>query len=204
LAHSCTGALRCYATGREGEITLDYRKEFLPEVTLAAQAIYKKLKEKFPYSDLCIWDTTVLNQFMLHLPSQVYIMVEMNRESTTSGFYFLRELKKSVFVEPTADILEKYADKEKEVFIVKPLISEAPTLLVNEVETAAIEKILIDIFCDEVIFQAQQGAEMRLIFREAFCKYRINQNRMLRYADRRGKKEEVDQFVKSISKFWQN
>jgi len=62
---------------------------------------------------------------------------------------------------------------------------------------------LVDIFCDEVIFSSQQGAEKRTIFTEAFAKYTINQSKMLRYADRRRKKEELDQFVKTISNFWQ-
>lgn len=74
---------------------------------------------------------------------------------------------------------------------------------INGVKTATIEKILVDIFCDEVIFSAQQGAEKRTIFEGAFAKYTINQNKMLRYADRRRKKDELNQFVKSISKLWQ-
>jgi hypothetical protein len=62
---------------------------------------------------------------------------------------------------------------------------------------------LVDIFCDDVIFSAQQGAEKRTIFEEALAKYTINQSKMLRYADRRPKKEELNQFVKSFSNFWQ-
>ncbi|MBX2965948.1 MAG: hypothetical protein KF845_07365 [Cyclobacteriaceae bacterium] len=69
-------------------------------------------------------------------------------------------------------------------------------------ETATIEKMLVDIFCDDVIFSAQQGAEMRTIFKNAFDKYTINQSKMLRYADRRRKKEQLSQFVKTISNLW--
>jgi hypothetical protein len=92
---------------------------------------------------------------------------------------------------------------EKEAIIIKPLISEAPTQNIKEVETATIEKILVDIFCDDVIFYAQQGAEKRTIFKEAFTKYTINQSKMLRYADRRRKKEELNQFIQTISNLWQ-
>jgi hypothetical protein len=116
----------------------------------------------------------------------------------------LCEIKKSVFVEPTTDILEKYIVNEKEIFIIKPLVSEAPTQKINGVETTSLEKILVDIFCDDVIFSAQQGAEMRTIFKNAFDKYTINQSKMLRYADRRRKKEELKQFVTTISNLWQH
>ena len=49
--------------------------------------------------------------------------------------------------------------------------------------------MLVDVFCDDVIFSAQQGSEMRTLFKEALSKYSVNENRMLRYADRRRKKE---------------
>ena len=130
-------------------------------------------------------------------------MIETDKETTNSVFYFLREIRKSVFVEPTSDILEKYIVNEKDICIVKPLISEAPTKNINGVETATIEKMLVDIFCDDVIFSAQQGAEMRTIFKEAFTKYTINQSKMHRYADRRRKKEELTKFARTISNLWQ-
>jgi hypothetical protein len=130
-------------------------------------------------------------------------LVETDKETTNSVFYFLREIKKSVFIEPTNDILEKYNVNERETFIIKPIISEAPTQNINGIETITIEKMLVDIFCDDVIFSAQQGGEMRTIFKNAFEKYTINQSKMLRYADRRRKKEELNQFIKTISNLWQ-
>ena len=140
---------------------------------------------------------------MQHQPNHFFILVETDKETTNSVFYFLREIKKSVFIEPTNDILEKYNVNERETFIIKPIISEAPTQNINGIETVTIEKMLVDIFCDDVIFSAQQGGEMRTIFKNAFEKYTINQSKMLRYADRRRKKEELNQFIKTISNLWQ-
>lgn len=42
---------------------------------------------------------------------------------------------------------------------------------------------------------------MKTIFREAFTKHTINRSRLMRYADRREKKEELGGFVKTILKF---
>lgn len=140
---------------------------------------------------------------MLHQPNQFFVLVETDKETTNGVFYFLREIKKSVFIEPTKDILEKYVVNENEIFVIKPLISEAPTQNINEIKTASIEKMLVDIFCDDAIFSAQQGAEMRTIFKNVFDKYTINQSKMLRYADRRKKKKELNRFVKTISSLWQ-
>ncbi len=186
-----------------GKFTLGKGKNYIPEISPAIKTIFKKLKTEFPYANLCVWNTSVLNEFMLHQPSRFFVLVETDKDITNAVFYFLREIKKSVFIEPTTDILEKYAINEKEVFIIKPLVSEVPTQNINGVETASIEKILVDIFCDDVTFSAQQGAEMRTIFKEAFAKYTINQSKMLRYADRRRKKEELNQFAKTTTNLWQ-
>ncbi len=187
-----------------GKFTLGKGRNYVPEISTTTKNIFKKLKAEFPYANLCVWNTSVINEFMQHQPNRFFVLVETDKETTNSVFYFLREIKKSVFIEPTNDILEKYIVNEKEIFIVKPLVSEAPTQNVNDVETTTIEKMLVDIFCDDIIFSAQQGAEMRTIFKEAFAKYTINQSKMLRYADRRRKKEELNQFVKTISNLWQH
>jgi len=186
-----------------GKFKLGEGRKYIPEISSVTKSVFKKLKAEFPYANFCVWNTSVLNEFMKHQPNRFFILVETDKETINSAFYFLREIKKSVFIEPTNDILEKYIFNEKEVFVIRPLISEAPTQNINEVETATIEKILVDIFCDDVIFSAQQGAEKRTVFKEAFTKYTINQSKMLRYANRRRKKEELNQFVKTISNFWQ-
>jgi hypothetical protein len=116
-----------------------------------------------------------------------------------SIFYFLKDLNFSVFLEPTTDILEKYTPDNKQIIIIKPLISEAPLITVNGITTVSIEKILVDIFCDSITFSAQQGSEMRTIFETAFTKYTVNQSKILRYTNRRRKKENFIEFISTIS-----
>lgn len=186
-----------------GKFRLGEGRKFIPEISSSTKSIFKKLKTEFPFANLCIWNTSVLNEFMQHQPNRFFLIVETDKETANAAFYFLRGIKKSVFIEPTKDILDKYIANEKEVIVIKPLISEAPTEQIKEIEAPTLEKILVDVFCDDVIFSAQQGAELRTIFREAFTKYTLNQNKMLRYADRRRKKKELNQFAKTITNFWQ-
>ena len=108
---------------------------------------------------------------------------------------------KNIFLEPTSDFLSLYASSEKEVIIIKSLVSEALMQKVKRVQTTTIEKLLVDIFCDEIVFAAQQGGEMQTIFRNAFEKYLINENKMLRYAGRRNKKEAFTIYLNKVSKF---
>ncbi|NQU66514.1 MAG: hypothetical protein HQ510_01095 [Candidatus Marinimicrobia bacterium] len=182
-----------------GRFILGTSKLFIPEISLEMKAINKKLNQEFPYLKTCIWNTSVLNEFMHHQLGRFYLLIEVEKVATQSVFYFLKEAKKSVFIEPTSDILEKYLPREKEALIVKPLVSEAPIQIVEGIHTASLEKMLVDIFCDKVLFSNQQGAEMRTVFREALHKYSVNQSRMLRYADRRRKKKSFNKYLISIT-----
>ena len=184
-----------------GKFILGGRRNFIPEISLKMKSIYKKLQKQFPYMQSCIWNTSVLNELMVHQPGRFYTLVEVDKEATESVFYFLKDKMKNIFLEPSSNILSLYASSKKEVIIIKSLVSEAPAQKIRGVPTITIEKLLVDIFCDEIIFAGQQGKEMQTIFRNAFEKYSINENKMLRYADRRGKKEDFNIYLNKISKF---
>ncbi|MDQ3141938.1 MAG: hypothetical protein M3Q56_06785 [Bacteroidota bacterium] len=182
-----------------GRFSMGEGKNYVPEISPKLKTTYTKLKKEFPYLDICIWNTSALNEFMAHQPGRFYILIEAEKQATRSVFFFLKEAKYSVFLDPTKDILDKYLPEEKEVFIVKLLVSEAPLQNINGINTASIEKMLVDVFCDDIIFSTQQGSEMRTIFKEALSKYSINESRMFRYADRRRKKESFTKYLNSIS-----
>ncbi|WP_338078493.1 DUF6577 family protein [Aquirufa ecclesiirivi] len=187
-----------------GKFIIEKKGNFIPDVSPKMKTIHHKLIKSFPYLKICIWNTSALNEFMLHQPGRFYLLIEVEKEATQSVFYFLKDAQYSVFIEPTSDLLEKYAPKEKESLIIRSLVSEAPLQSIKGINTTSLEKMLVDVFCDDVIFPSQQGAEMRTLFMEALNKYSVNENRMLRYASRRGKKESFSKYLNSISNLWQN
>jgi len=178
-----------------GKFAFGEGRRYIPEVSAKMTSINKKLKAKFPYINICIWNTSALNEFMTHQPGYFYTLVEVDREAIEPVFYYLKDLKYQVFINPTQDILEKYMPKDKEVIILKPLISQAPLLNIKGVKTTTLEKMLVDVFSDKILFSAQQGSEMRTIFKNAFDKYTVNRSSMLRYSDRRRKKEQLKKYL---------
>jgi len=181
-----------------GKFTLGKQKNYLPEISNDLESIYSRLIKEFPYLGICIWNTSSINEFMNHQPGRFYILIEVEKDATQSVFFSLKEAKYSVFIEPTIDLIEKYIPDEKETLIVKSLVTEAPLQKIDGINTITLEKMLVDIFCDEVIFSAQHGSEMRTIFKEAISKYVVNEDRMLRYANRRRKKESFTTYWDSI------
>lgn len=181
-----------------GKYKLGKGNNYLPEISPKMKSIYRKVKREFPFIVFCIWNTKWLNEFMLHQPNKFQILLEVEKGTEESVFYFIKESRSEVFLNPNREIFEKYLSEKKEPIMVKSLVSEAPLISEQGIKTVSIEKILVDIFCDEVIFSAYQGSEMLNIFESAFTKYSVNHSKMLRYANRRGKKDELVKFTNSI------
>jgi hypothetical protein len=179
-----------------GEFKLNKMKYFLPETTSKHIAIYRKIKTEFPYLTICVWNISILNEFCLHQSNQNYLLVEVEKEAKEAVFYYLQD-KNTVFLDPTEEFFERYIHHTSNVVLVKSLISEAPTQKIKEINTIALEKMLVDVFCDKKTFFAYQGREMQLIYKEAFTKYSINRSQLFRYASRRGKKTEIMNYIKT-------
>jgi hypothetical protein len=189
-------------TGK-GKFRLGEGKPFVPEVSTTVKRLYNDLIRQFPFVQICVWSTSIINEFMLHQPGRNYLLVEVERETTQSVFNYLSEKKKKIFLDPTAEVINLYASKEDNPIIIKPLVSEAPVQLVENVINITLEKMLVDIFCDQLLFAAQQGREMQTIFGNAFENYIINENKLLRYVGRRRRKESFLAFLHKNSKFLQ-
>lgn len=179
------------------------KQNFIPEIHPKLIKLDQLLKKNFPFLNYCLWSTSLFNEFMLHQPGKIFLLVEVEKDATDSVFYLLKEAKYSVFINPEKELLNKYLPEDKEVWIIKSLVTEAPVQIIKGIKTTTLEKLLVDLYTDTDILDAQQGAEKNRIFEEAFNKYAINENKLLRYAARRRKKEQIDNYLNKVSKYRQ-
>lgn len=186
-----------------GKFSLGAEKHFIPTVTAGSKSLYNKIHQHLPFLPVCIWNTSILNEFMRHQLARFFTIVEVEKEAMESIFHFLKENNLNTFLNPDSDMINNYAVGEKNPIIIKPLVSEAPTQTVQGITTVTMEKLLVDIFSDEVTFEAEQGSELETIFREALDKYTVNESRMLRYAGRKRKKESFSVYLNKVSKYRQ-
>lgn len=178
-------------------------REYIPEISKSLKYLSGKIHNQFPFIDICIWSTKWLNEFMLHQPFRFYTIVEVERDVMESVFYALKEQGKEVFLDPSEDIINNYVVNASVPIIIARLTTEAPTQKVNKVVTQTIEKLLVDIYCDPIIFAAQQGAELKRIYQTVFDKYNVDTTKMLRYASRRNKRDEIKSFINNQVKIRQ-
>ena len=155
----------------------------------------KLIKEKFPFIDFCIWNSSALTSFMQHVPSSHIMFVDVERVAMDAVFSSLQEVitDKHLLLNPDKTECEHYITND-DVIVVRPLINEAPCTQNGQTPIPTIEKMLVDANGDkELTFM--QGAELYTIYRNAFDSYDVNRSKLLRYASRRNRKEKTIQIL---------
>ena len=88
-----------------GRFEIGTNRIYSPVITKKLVTLYSAIRKEFPFINLCIWSTSLLNEFMIHQPGRFYSLVEVEKEVTQSVFYFLKVKRHTVFFEHTRDIM---------------------------------------------------------------------------------------------------
>ncbi len=179
----------------KGKFRFGNSRIWIPGRSAQIVSLHRKLKKQFPFLDICVWSNSVFNEFMVHQLFRYYIIIEVEKDTTEAVFLWLKDAGYNAALNPSDDFINKYFIGNNEYVVVKPLISEAPLQTVDGIILPSLEKVLVDIVCDKPLFNAVQGSEMRDIYTGAFQKYTVLYDRLLRYAGRRGKREEMEDYL---------
>jgi len=175
-----------------------YSLESKPRFLLEPDKLTKKIVTLFGQRydvDYCIWDTKILHNFMLHQPFRFFYVLETDKDVTESAFYHLKDNGIKVFHNPSLKIMEEYVLGEDDVVLIKSLVSRSLLTKAGNIAVPELEKVLVDIFCDQHQFFMFGGQEMIYIFENAIDQYNINFTSMYAYAERRGKREMLKNFI---------
>lgn len=180
----------------KSEFSLSYKPVFKPQVDRKLADIFKDIQTEFPHVKHCVWSSGWIVDFMLHIPPVNWNFVEVEKNAVDSVFSFLQEKKiKSLFIRPSEKEMNWYLNETKNATIVRSLVSLAPIQKSKNVKIPTLEKLLLDTFVDENIFTAFQGQELAVIFNNAYQRYQINFSKMIAYAKRRGREQDLLDFI---------
>jgi hypothetical protein len=181
---------------KKGVYTLTFKPKYQPEIASKPADLFLKTNKYFKDINACIWSTKQLSEFMLHIPGKYYTILEVEADACEAVFHYLKDSKfKNLYLQPTNKEIELYINELNEAIIIKSLITKSPLQQVKKIATPRIEKILVDIFSDRVLFNIFQGNELIVIFNNVYHKYEINFSKLITYAKRRGKEKEIIQFI---------
>lgn len=167
---------------------------FNTELSNENKKIYDDLKQSFPFVDVCAWESSAFLHLVQHVPNMRYLLIEVEKDVVDSVANKLSQLTdRLVLRNPSVFETEQYA-LGRDVVVVKPLISQSPLWKSTDIVRPRIEKILVDLLCDD-IFYPFRGIETRYIYENAFDSFEVNAKLLRRYAARRSKQEIVERFI---------
>ncbi len=173
--------------------------EFVLNISEEEKSIYQKLKEQFPLLDLCVWSPKVLSLFMLHVPNVGYGLVDVEKDGMEPIFHALQNMNlgRNILLDPTVQECERYLTGT-DAIVVRQLIGQSPLTEEDGCVVPRIEKILVDAVGDnELIFTS--GSEIYHIYENAFERVNVNKSKLMRYASRRNRKNQIEQIINTIS-----
>ena len=169
----------------------DDRREFLPSLSSLSIEIASIFKSELPFTKYCLYEGEWINPFMHHLAGNLLHYLEVERDAMDSVFDRLSAKGYTVFLRPDREFMYRYVDiHNPKAIILKPLVSESPLVQISEIPCPTLEKLLVDMSKDPD-FGYLQGAEYLRILANVKRAYKINEQRLLRYASRRSAREEM-------------
>lgn len=168
--------------------------QYHPVLNSRVNKINSVIKRNFSDVVFCSWSSELLNEFAQHLSSYHFILVDVERDVAESVYYSLKESFSGVFLRPSSTLINDVLPDFRQPIIIRHLATESPLNEHGQYQIVSLEKILVDIFCD-MEFDFLEGSERRAIFQNAYYKYTINENKLIRYAARKGKKPELSKYI---------
>lgn len=189
---------------KRGIYTISLKEKFVPDISDKLIQLAKVLIKDFEDIDYCITTTEWLNYFTRHQLGRFFFIIEVEKDFLEDVFHAYQEVSHlRVYLKPDELMIERYMEYDN-TLIIKPLVSRSPKqkVAINKkskakVNIPTIEKFLVDIFSDDITYFQVQGREMETVFERAIEKYNINYSRLLAYAKRRAKREQLEQYLGS-------
>lgn len=160
-----------------------------------AEKVVVYMKEQYPLLNYRIWEVNWLNEFWNHQIAQNKIFVEVENMGCDFVYTTLSEKYQGrILLKPSENELYRYG--RHDTIIIDRLVSEAPKGLPERFNTP-LEKIIVDLFANQKLKSMIHIGEYAKAISDMFQKYSIDQSKMLRYANRRNKRQEIICFLKN-------
>lgn len=159
---------------------MDYRSIISPKM----REVEEILLDAFVGMNHCITETR--RNLIVEVPKSLCESVRMTLKENFQDVALIRNAY------PLIDDLHDF-------ILVKPIISEAPVFEDQGISVPELEKLLVDHEADKE-YASLSDSEIQKEFQRAFEIYPVNTSRLLRYAGRKGKKEEIQNRIQRIDK----
>ena len=99
-----------------------------------------------------------------------------------------------VLIDPTPSLYHQYWYNG--MIVINKLVTEAPKGVAVPWHTR-LEKLLVDLVCDEILMETISESEYPTILEDTFTKYAIDESCLFRYAKRRGAEKRFRNLIRN-------
>ena len=175
--------------------------EYIPSYSDKAKRLENVLKKRYPELEFVIFESVLLNEFLNHQIAQNTIYVQVEKDMSAYIFSQLQEeLDERILLRPGKSEYGKYWTKD--CIVVLDLISQSP-LSTQFPHAITVEKMLVDIIAERSIAATFSPSEFPSLYANVLSAYSIDRRKLNRYAGRRGKAEEVREYLEEQSECFQ-
>ncbi len=176
------------------------KKNFDPLLSPLLKTIATFLTKDYPSLNYCVWTTQWLDEWTIHQWTHHFTILEVEAAACESVFYQLRDSGfKDVFLKPDMLLMNRYVSETPNSLVVTKLPTRAPMEPLKKencvLKVPKIEKILVDLFCEDTLLSAYKGQELLQIFKYVLTHYSIDFMTIFAYADRRRRKSALMNYL---------
>ena len=166
---------------------------YKPSISERLLEISEKIKTEFPSVNFVCFESVLLNEFLNHLIGRNTFFIFVEKDTIDFVFRYLQEKAEwNVLLNPTKKEWDAYCIYNNIVML--NLISEAPKST-DRHHSMSIEQLLVDIVAEKSFKNLYSQSELQKIYNLADKSYLIDYGRLLRYARRRNKANEVKKYI---------
>ena len=167
------------------------KPRFVPVLSELAKLACSMLYCKFKYLTFTVTDSGELGEFMNLQPFSTVVVIETKKSAAGAVLSALRKEGMDAYAKRDFSKLERYISSSQPI-VVRPELAVNPSMFQeNNIRVANLEKILVDLVCDQDIYGQYQDEELQNIYINAAESYAVNYSQMLKYASARKRKAAV-------------
>ena len=164
----------------------------------AADYLYGVLQKGFPSEPFCIWNSrAVLSRLIDVIIPEKTMIIECSRASVDAVWkYLIARSGPDIVYGPPGKTLQQAASSKESITIL-PYISGSPVDDSGGLVLPKLEKVLVDLLCCSA-FSYLTPENIRLIWRNAFSDFIVNESALLRYAARRNREAQAREILDGL------
>lgn len=158
------------------------------ELGVVAEEISNTLREQYPEIKLVVWESRILNEWLNLLIAKNTIFIETPKDFLETLYVAITEFDENMMVLVNPKTEEYFRYQRNNLIVLRTMVDRAPISNNNHL---TIEKLFVDLLCDKLLTELFDAYTVRELIREASNYYAVNEKKMLAYARRRGRYNEI-------------